>query len=183
MREATTRTAGLDNTVVGSVEIADIRCAIDFVSVPDGRGDRDGDSDSDRGPSSRERTVIPEVPVEIEDAELVGLCDVQECAKGCVGVYRLPVHQAIVSGVVAQAIANFVGGHLGARGATQESREGVGNRDGRPIRTVPGRKGGGTKRHRKEGVGIERQDANQEPVHGCFNFLERTKGVTIRSPR
>lgn len=109
--------------------------------------------------------MIPEVPVEIEDAELVGLCDVQECAKGCVGVYRLPVHQAVVLGIVAQASANLVLGHLGARGAAQESRECVGNWDGRRNGRGRRRKGVGTKRHWTEGRG-----AVEGLVGGAFNF-------------
>ena len=102
---------------------------------------------------------MSEVLVYIEDADLIGLCDVQERAEGRVGVYYPPIHQAVVSGIVAQASANLVVGHLGARGAAQESREGVGNRDGRPVRTVPGRKGGGTKRHR-EGGGVRSRESS-----------------------
>jgi hypothetical protein len=101
---------------------------------------------------------------------LVGLLDVQKCAEGCVGVYRLPFHQAIVFGVVTQASYNFAMGHLSPRGAAQEARECVGNWDGCHKGRGHRRKGVGTKRHQKEGVGIERQDANKEPVHECFNF-------------
>ena len=128
-REATTRTAGLDDTVVGCVEIAGIGLVVEFVPVQeDGRPDR-----HDRGnrySPSRERTVMSEVLVYIEDADLIGLCDVHERTEGCVGVYYIPIHEAIVSGVVEQASANLVVGHLSARGAAQESREGVGNRNG-----------------------------------------------------
>jgi hypothetical protein len=118
--------------VFGCVEIADIRLVVEFVTVQDdGRYDRHGKYG--RHSPSRERTVIPEVPGEIEDAELVGLCEIQEGAEGRVGVYRLPVDQAVVLGIVAQASTNLVLGHLGACGAAQESSEGVGNRNGRPI--------------------------------------------------
>jgi hypothetical protein len=65
--------------VLGPVEIASHRLVVDVEDK--GRGDG--------GPSFRERAVNSEVPAEIEDAESVGLCEVQESAEGRVGVYRL----------------------------------------------------------------------------------------------
>ena len=63
-----TRIARLGSVVVWPVEIASHRLVVDVEDK--GRGDGDG------GPSSGDRTVLPEVQVEIEDAELVGLCEI-----------------------------------------------------------------------------------------------------------